>query len=223
MSVPTRILAIDDHVLFRESLVHLLEGEADFHVVAQCNSVIEAQLVLSRNPVDVVLLDYELHHGTGADLLRNLMGWGQGVKVLVVTGGISDEITVKILAAGAAGVLSKRSNPPQLLDAIRKISQGEIWLDNGSLRAVIQAGARNLGGRKVTCKESLTLRQQAVLLGVLSGLSNKEIAEKLKLSTGTIKTAMQDLFEKAGVRTRSQLVRVTLEKHMTDWLPGDRG
>jgi len=155
-------------------------------------------------------------------MLRDLMGSGHGVKVLVVTGGISDAITVEIPAAGAAGVLSKRSNPPQLLDAIRRISRGEIWLDNESLRAVIKAGTRNLGGKKVTCKESLTLRQQAVLLGVLSGLSNGEIAQKLKLSTGTIKIAMQDLFEKAGVRTRSQLVRVTLEKHVTDWLPGDR-
>lgn len=222
MSVPTRILAIDDHVLFRESLVHLLEREPDFQVVAQCNTVIEAAPVLSRNPVDLVLLAYELHHGTGADLLRDLMSRGQGVKVLVVTGGISEAITIEILAAGAAGVLPMRSNPPQLLDAIRRISQGEIWLDSGTLRAVIKAGVRNLAGKDAACKEPLTLRQHDVLSGILAGLSNGEIAEKLKLSTSAIKTTVQDLFEKAGVQRRTQLVRVTLEKHMSDWLARDR-
>src|ERR1700733_9883386 len=93
MGIPTRIIAIDEHVLFRESLVHLLQCEPDFQIIAQCNSVIEARLVLICNPVDVVLWDYERQHGTGADQLRNLMDWGHGVKVLVVTGGISDTVT----------------------------------------------------------------------------------------------------------------------------------
>jgi two-component system, NarL family, nitrate/nitrite response regulator NarL len=92
-------------------------------------------------------------------------------------------------------------------------------LDHQALRAVI-AGARNKD-EWAPRQEALTLRQQQVLSGVLTGLANREIAEKLNLSTSMTKTIIQELFEKAGVRKRSQLVRVTLEKHMTDWLPGD--
>jgi two-component system, NarL family, nitrate/nitrite response regulator NarL len=217
MGVPTRILAIDDHALFRESLVHLLECETDFHVVAQCNSVAEALPILSRSPVDLVLLDYEPRHGIGTDLLHDLRSQGEDVKVLVVTGGITDAVTLEVLAAGAAGVLYKQSNPSRLLEAIRRISQGEIWLDHEALRAVI-AGATDKG-KRAPRYDGLTLREQQVLSGVLAGLSNREIAEKLKLSTSMIKTIIQELFGKAEVRTRSQLVRVTLEKHVSDWLP----
>lgn len=219
MGVPTRIVAIDDQVLFRESLVHLLECEMDFHVVAQCNSVVEALPVLSHSPVDLVILDYEPHHGIGTHLLRDLRSKGEEVRVLVLTGGISDAVILDVLAAGAAGVIYKQSSPSRLFEAIRRISLGDIWLDHEALRAVI-AEARNKG-EWAPRQEALTLRQQQVLSGVLRGLSNKEIAEKLKLSPSTTKTIIQELFEKAGVRKRSQLVRVTLEKHMIDWLPVD--
>lgn len=141
--------------------------------------------------------------------------------MLVVTGGITDAVTLEVLAAGAAGVLYKHSNPSRLLEAIRRISQGEIWLDHEALRAVIARAGKK--GKKATRQDALTLRQQQVLAGVLAGLSDREIAEKVKLSISMIKTSIQDLFEKAGVRTRSQLVRVTLEKHMTDWLHKDEG
>lgn len=214
MSIPIRILAIDDHALFRESLVRLLECEPDFQVVAQCESVTRAMELLSCNTIDLVLLDYELGEESGAGLMRQIKRWDERVKVLIVTGGISDADTAEMLGAGASGVFLKKADPSSLIEAIRRISQGEIWLDDNSLRSLLAAS----GKQNAATESPLSLRQQQVLSGILDGLSNKEIAWNLNVSTTTIKVAIQELFEKAGVRSRSQLVRITLEKHEGGWL-----
>lgn len=219
MSSPTRILLIDDHSLFRESLVRLLESEPDFCVVAHCESVSAAIDTLRRGPVDVVLLDYDLGEERGTDLLRELQVYKSPARVLMVTAGMSDRITLDALNAGAVGVLYKHSNPAQLVDAIRKIAQGEIWLDGSVIRSLVsRAKDQNAESRNT---RPLTPRQQEVLSAILDGLSNKEIAWNLKVSESSIKAVIQELFHKAGVRTRSQLVRIAIERHTADWLSNE--
>ncbi|WP_348269371.1 response regulator transcription factor [Edaphobacter paludis] len=220
MSTPTRILLLDDHSLFRESLVRLLESEPDFRVVAHCATVSAAIDVLQRTPIDVVLLDYDLGEERGTDLLRQLHACKSSPRVLMVTAGISERTTLDILNAGVAGVLFKHSNPTQLVDAIRKIAQGEMWLDGGIVRSLV-SGVKDRGAETRNTRP-LTSRQQEVLSGILDGLTNKEIAWNLKVSESSIKAVIQELFQKAGVRTRSQLVRIAIEKHAGDWLSNDK-
>jgi two-component system, NarL family, nitrate/nitrite response regulator NarL len=215
-----RILAIDDHALFRESLVRLLQSESDFEVVGHCGSIGRAREILCLTTVDLVLLDYDLGDESGVELLRELQRRAERTRVLVVTAGRSDAVTVEVLNAGAVGVLHKDREPAQLIEAIRKISKGELWLDSGAVRSLIAGTKERAEGRP--SQKFLNARQRQVLFGILEGLSNKEIAWKLEVSTTTIKDAVQELFEKAGVRTRSQLVRVALEKHADDWLARDK-
>jgi DNA-binding NarL/FixJ family response regulator len=220
MQDSTRILVVDDHALFRESLVRLLESEPDLQVVAHCESIAAAKDILSRTAVDMVLLDYDLGEESGAALIRDLQKHSDRIRVLVVTAGTCDAATAEMLKAGAAGVFYKHRQPAQLLEAIRKVLQGELWLDSDVLRSLIASTQGR--AREEPRQEPLTLRQQQVLSGVLGGLSNKEIAWKLQISATTIKTVVHELFEMAHVRTRGQLVRVALQEHAADWLASDK-
>ncbi len=216
MNGATRIVVVDDHALFRESLVRLLESEVDFRVVAHCDSVAQASKILSSTAIELVLLDYDLGEESAAGLVRGLKRRAQRTKVLVVTAGLSDAATAEMLNAGVDGVFYKHRDPAQLLKVIRKIAKGEPWLESAAIRSLI-AGATELAEKR-RGQGPLTVRQQEVLSGILSGLSNKEIAWRLQVSMTTVKTAVQELFEKAGVRTRGQLVRAALQEHAADWL-----
>jgi len=211
-----RILLVDDHSLFRESLGRLVDAEQEIHVAGQCASVAEALEVLSRTDADIVLLDYDLGEESGFRLLTELRRRGNEVKVLMVTAGLTDEATLLVMEAGGSGVFLKHSSPDQLLAAIRGVARGEIWLDNAALRNLLatKRDTKDLLERT----RPLTARQSEVLRGILNGLANKEIAWKLKVSETSVKAAVQELFQKAGVRTRSQLVRIAIEQHSTDWL-----
>jgi two-component system, NarL family, nitrate/nitrite response regulator NarL len=216
-----RVLIVDDHSLFRESLGRLLETDSSFRIVGQCGTVAEAIEVLSRSPADIVLLDYDLGEESGSGLFAELRRIKSEARVLMVTAGLSDEATLRVMEAGAAGVFLKHNHPDRLVAAIRQIADGELWMDNAALQGLL-AGSRSRG-EEVQRTQSLTVRQTAVLRGILDGLANKEIAWKLKTSETSVKAVIQELFHKAGVRTRSQLVRIAIERHSSDWLnPSDK-
>ena len=220
MSNPVRILLVDDHALFRESLVRLLESESDFRVVAHCATIAKARQILSSTPVDVILLDYDLGEEFGTDLLQELHIGESSVRVLMVTAGMRDSVTLNALNTGVAGVIFKHSGPGQLIDAIRSVAKGGTWLDEGIMRSLIaDSSERKELERRV---RPLSERQRQVLRCILDGLANKEIAAKLQVSETSIKATIQELFNKAGVRTRSQLVRIAIEKYSTDWLRSER-
>ena len=125
-----------------------------------------------------------------------------------------------VVHSGVAGIILKHSSPAQLIGAIRTVARGEIWLEGNLLRSLV-SGVKDQLSEPRTARP-LTLRQQDVLSGILDGLTNKEIAWNLKVSESSIKAVVQELFHKAGVRTRSQLVRIAIEKHAADWLNNDK-
>jgi DNA-binding NarL/FixJ family response regulator len=207
---------VDDHSLFREGLSRLLETTPDFQIVGQCATVAEAVSALSETPADVVLLDYDLGDEQGYRLLVDLRNRDSTVKVLMVTAGMTDTATLQIMEAGASGVFLKHSDPDQLVAAIHRVANDEIWMDTGAVRSLV--AARNAQTDRLEHTRPLTSRQSEVLRGIFDGLANKEIAWKLNASESSIKAVIQELFRKAGVRTRSQLVRIAIEKYSSDWL-----
>jgi DNA-binding NarL/FixJ family response regulator len=207
---------VDDHSLFREGLSRLLETTPDFQIVGQCATVAEAISTLSEAPTDVVLLDYDLGNEQGYRLLVDLNNRHSTVKVLMVTAGMTDAATLQIMEAGASGVFLKHSDPDRLVEAIHRVAKNETWLDTRTVRSLI--AARNAQTDPMEHTQPLTSRQSEVLRGILDGFGNKEIAWKMKTSESSIKAVIQELFRKAGVRTRSQLVRIAIEKHSSDWL-----
>ena len=216
MTERIRILPIDDHMLFRESLVRLLETEPDIEVAGRCASVAEARQALLTVPVDVVLLDYDLGDEVGTDLLALLGFKGSDTKVIMVTAGMGAGATLSCVDAGVAGIVLKHSDPHFLVEAIRRVHAGETWWDPGILHGAAAGGKG--ADRSPGNVRSLTDRQQQVLRSILDGLSNKEIAARLQVSETAVKASIQELFSKAGVRTRSQLVRVAIERYSLEWL-----
>lgn len=210
---------VDDHSLFREGLSRLLETTPEFQIVGQCADVDGALTALSATPADVVLLDFDLGDEQGYGLLLELRNRQSAAKVLMVTAGMTDAATLQVMEAGASGVFLKHNNPEQLVNAIHQVTNNEIWLDKVAVRSLV--AARTAQTERIERTRPLTSRQSEVLRGILDGLANKEIAWKLNVSESSIKAVIQDLFRKAGVRTRSQLVRIAIERHSSDWLKLD--
>lgn len=185
-------------------------------MVGAISSVREAIDVLAATSVNVVLLDYDLGEEQGFAFFDAMRRANLTARVLVVTAGVTDAATLRAMELGAAGIFLKHAPPAQLIQAIRKVAAGEVWLDSKAVRSLI-AGAQ-VRSDNFGAEPSLTDRERSVLKGVFEGLANKEIASALQISESSVKAALQQLFEKTGVRTRSQLVRIALERHSHDWL-----
>jgi DNA-binding NarL/FixJ family response regulator len=209
-----RLLLLDDHTLFRESLSRLLDAEPDFEMVADCSSVEQAIAILGSRAVDLVLLDYDLGPQRAPDFLDRTRALALRPRVLMVTAGITPSESVQILNEGASGIFLKHSSPALLAEAIRRVHGGESWVDQRCLRDIVQVASQPDNHRP---SKDFTERERAVLRGVFEGLSNKEIGARLEISESSVKAALQQLFHKTGVRTRSQLVRIALEQFAGQW------
>lgn len=205
-----RILLIDDHALFREGVARLLNPEPDFEIVARCETVEEGLQALRQAAADIVLLDFDLGRERGNEFLIRARESGFPGRVLVVTAGLSDTDAVEMISRGAAGIFLKHSSPALLSKAIRTVMEGEAWLEQRYLTALLRMRAP---GEGEDSRGRLTDRERGVLRGVLEGMANKEIADRIGISESAVKAALQQLFNKTGVRNRSQLVRVALEKY----------
>lgn len=212
---------MDDHTLFRDSLSRLLQTEPGFSIVGSCATAAEALPLIAAHQPDIVLLDYDLGEEQGSVALEEIRRHGYKGRVLMVTAGMSDAATVRVLESGSEGIFLKHSSPAQLVEAIRRMVAGEPWLDPRAMRSLISGATRK--SEEQRSSQTLTARERFVLQGVFEGLTNKEIAAQLQVSEGSVKAVMQQLFDKTGVRTRSQLVRIALEKRAEDWLAGDSG
>jgi len=209
---PIRLLLLDEQALFRSSLAHLLASEPGLEVVAECGNSAEALEILSASPVDVVLLDFE-HATDGADgfisIARRNSHQGQFLIVAETADARNSAFAIKL---GASGIFLKSEAPARLVQAIRLVANGAVWLDQRIIRVLADQSVDRLAQQhEETFANGLTDREQRVLLGILGGLTNRKIGENLGLSEGSVKASVQQLFYRTGVRTRSQLVRAALE------------
>jgi two-component system nitrate/nitrite response regulator NarL len=210
-----RLLVVDDHALFRALLSQLLDTEPDFQVVAHCSSTDDALDVLGRHAVDLIILDYDLgNHQNALQFMPKAREAGYGGRIFIVTAGMEDGDYVRAVGLGTCGIFLKHSPPELLIEALHKVIGGETWIDPHCLQRLLKAVEAE--GRQAR-KDQLTEREREVLTKVFAGLSNKEIAAQLDISEASVKSALQQLFIKTGVRTRSQLVRVALEEYGTAW------
>jgi DNA-binding NarL/FixJ family response regulator len=202
----TRILLIDDHSLFREAIARLLGRESDFEIVGECATVEEGITVLKSNAVDVVLLDINLGLQQGGAFLPLARQAEFKGKILVVTAGVSRLEAGRLVERGCAGIILKQERPEVLIERIRAIT-GETE------PGVIPPPLPDAGPAGAEASQEFTARERQVLRAVFAGQTNKEIAFTLGVSEPLVKAVLQQLFSKTGVRTRSQLVRIALERH----------
>ncbi len=208
-----RLLLQSNQALLRTSLGRFLASEHTLEVVAECGTPVEALQALSATPVDVVLLDCDdFGTQTGKDFMPAARRNGYDGGFLVMTG--ADDLANAALGIklGAAGIFLKSEPPERLVQAITLVANRGVWLEQRILRLLADQSAERFVALDARAgNDFLPDREQKVLLGILSGLTNRKIGENLGLSEGAVKTSVQQLFMRAGVRRRSQLVRAALE------------
>ncbi len=195
-------MLLHPHVLFRTSLARLLAAEADFELAAECANTTEALDSIAQTSPDIVLFSF----ANWRDLVSGASDAGYQGKFLAIAEEIDPALCARAISHGVSGVFLGTDSPARLVQAIRLVASGEIWLD----RRIIQLLAERYPHHEDLHLDALAERQQAVLRGVLDGLTNRKIAEQIGASEATVKATLQQLFDKTGVRTRSQLVRIML-------------
>jgi len=206
------ILVVDDHALFRESLTRLLNSEPDFTVAAHCGSLEEALEIVANVHIDLVLLDLDLGDERGFTFLSAARERGYNGRVLVVTGDshMPERDALHLISQGVSGIFLKDHPAATLSAAIRRVTAGEVWLERRYLEVLMRA---SLPSAEQSGAGRLSEREVQVLHGILEGLANKQIADRLQVSESSVKATLQQLFRKTGVRTRSQIVRIALEQY----------
>ena len=216
---PVRILLVDDHTLFREGLRRMLDAEPGMQVCGDFASAAGAHKALAEGLVfDVALVDYELAGAeeTFADGLQLVAAIRQArpdARSLVVTAGMELADLLRAVQELGAGIFLKTEPLAELMLAIRRTARGERWISSGAALELL-AGQSTPATQAPTGQVALTERESAVLRGVLEGFSNKEIGAQLSISESAVKAVLQKLFEKTGVRSRSQLVRFAIETQL---------
>jgi two-component system nitrate/nitrite response regulator NarL len=206
-----RILLIDDHALFRESVARFLDGEPGFEVVGGCGTIEEARGILQEKSVDLVLLDFDLGQRDGLDFMRVAEDLRFKGKVLLVTAGVNDADAASLIRQGIAGIFPKHNSPELLSAAIREVLSGKVWFERSQLQKIV--GNAVSKENEPARSGRLTERERQVLSFVFQGLANKEIADQLQVSESSVKGTLQQLFQKTGARARGQLVRIALERY----------
>jgi two-component system, NarL family, nitrate/nitrite response regulator NarL len=204
------ILLLDDHALFRESVSRLLSVEPGFDIIAHCGTIEEAIQALSRKSIDLVLLDYDLGGRDGKEFVRLAKEQGFNGKVLLVTAGVDAGSVSELMRSGISGVFHKHDSASLLAQGIRDVMAGKVWLDQEQLQTALKTESKT---PQPSGTKRFTEREQQVLSFVFEGLANPEIAARIGVSEGSVKSTLQQLFSKTGVRTRSQLVRIVLEQY----------
>ncbi len=202
----TRALLIDDHALFRESVCGVLANEPDLEL-SHCGTIRDALRMLEQQRFDLVLLDHDLGSERASQFLPAARQAGFSGRVLVVTAWISDTEARRLMRQGVAGIFLKQAPLSQLIESIRTVNAGGSWLDPSFARAGANPAPDSIPSN------AFNERERKVLRFVLEGLSNKEIAWRLQISESYVKAILQSLFQKTGVRTRGQLVRVAFEQY----------
>ncbi len=205
-----KILIVDDQSLFREALKTLLNSEPEFEIVADASNGEEAlRMILQHNP-DVVLMDLRMPIMDGVESTRRIVQMNKNIKVIILTTFDDDENVFDGLRAGAVGYLLKDVSSEKLTEAIRAASQGEYFLVPSITAKVVSEFSRISKPAPRTADsflpDPLSPREIEIIRLVATGASNKEIAEKLVISEGTVKNHLSSILSKLSVRDRMQAV-----------------
>jgi DNA-binding NarL/FixJ family response regulator len=213
---PTRVLLVDDHQLLTDSLARLLTAEPDIEVVGIAGSVAETRR-LSAQRMDVVLMDYRLPDGTGADATRIVKARWPGARVVMLTAVQDDETVLESIQAGADGYLTKDRAVDDVVAAVRDAHNGETLLPRSVVMGIAQrvATARDRSVERPSI-EPLTARELEVLRALAEGLTSPEICDRLSISRNTLRTHIQHVMTKLHAHSKLEAVTVGLRYRIVE-------
>ena len=208
-----RVLIADDQALVRAGFRKLLESAPDIEVVGEAQDGREAVDLARRLLPSLVLMDIRMPRLDGIEATRRLTADGNGMRVLILTTFGLDEYVYEALRAGASGFMLKDAPPEELLAAIEIVARGDALIAPAVTRSVIEEFVRRSPAQSPPppLLDELTAREREVLELLARGLSNAEIAARLVVSDGTVKTHVAHVLSKLGVRDRVQAVILAYE------------
>jgi two-component system, NarL family, response regulator NreC len=204
-----RVLLADDHTIFRAGLKALLDVEMGIEVVGEASSGDEAVERVRELKPDIVVMDLSMPGSGGLEATRRITALQLPTRVLVLTMHAEQEYLVPVLEAGAHGYLTKTTADRRLVDAIRVVARGEVYLPPKATTLLLKE--YKAAGEDNDLLRQLSSREQEVLALTAEGFSSKEIGEKLFISPKTVDTYRARIMEKLGLTHRSELVRFALK------------
>jgi DNA-binding NarL/FixJ family response regulator len=196
----TRVLLADDHPMIRTALEVLLR-DTDYEIVGTAGSGEAALAELEQLKPEILLLDLQMPGGSGMEVLRRVRARKAPLKVVLLTAAVDDGALLEAKSLKVQGIVLKNSDPAYLLDCLDSVRQGRSWIDPDlTERAKQLAKSRKLGSRP-----PLAPRERQLIGFVRKGLRNREIAEQLGVTEGTVKVYLHAVFEKLGVVSRTEL------------------
>ena len=209
----TRLLIADDHPIVLDGLVQLFTSDKDFDVVSRCSTGDEALSALRRLRPDVAVVDIRMPGINGIELLRNVYEESLPTRVVLLTAEISDESILEAVRLGVAGIVLKEMAPRVMLQSVRAVAAGEKWLDDGAMRRALDKMLRREAGLADAVRV-LTPRELEVVKMVATGMRNKQIADRLHITEGTVKIHLHSIYQKLGVSGRVELSIYAREKSL---------
>jgi two-component system response regulator NreC len=208
--MPVRILIVDDHGVLRAGLRALLSAEFDLEVVGEAVHGLEALNIASKLKPNVILLDLSMPGPSGIEVARELKQKLPEIRILILTVHEDETLLQEAIRAGASGYILKRAVESELIDAIRAVSRGEVYVHPAMTRALLNTLAPVPASHGASA-EPLTPREIEVLRLIAQGHTNRQMADLLSISIRTVESHRSNLMNKLGLRSRVDLVRYAKE------------
>lgn len=208
---PIRVVLADDHPLMLRAMEDLLRSEGGFRVEAQCPDGEAALEAVRAHRPDILVLDVRMPRRDGISVLHAIKSEQLPTRVVLLAASLDEEQLIEASRLGVGGVVLKEMAPRLLIQCIRKVHAGEQWMERRAhARAFEVLLRREAGAREIS--KVLTIREIDVLRMTASGLRNRQIAEQLNISEGTVKTHLHSIYEKLNIRSRTELILYCRDK-----------
>ncbi len=205
------VLIVDDHAVLRAGLTALLEAEGDLEVIGEASNGEDAiELARTLRP-DVVIMDLSMPGLGGLEATRRISALELGVKILVLTAHAEEEYLFPVLDAGGSGYVTKTRADDDLINAIREVARGEVFLYAPATKLLLQRYQERNDESEAGQLQQLSQREREVLALTAEGFSSSEIGERLFISPKTVDTYRSRITQKLGLKHRSEVVRFALQ------------
>ncbi len=211
-----RVILADTQAIFRAGLRKVFALEDDIRVVGQAETLVQTQSAVAKFSADVLIFEAALTPNP-VEAVVNLLRQNPSLRVVVVTPGAEEDLTLDLFRRGAHGIVSREVEPELLVECLRKVVAGETWLDSQGVRWVLEA-YRNQNNRPTGSrpKVQLTPKEMLIVSCVTQGMKNKEIALRVGTTEQVVKNYLRKVYDKLGVADRLELALYCLNHHVVD-------
>ena len=210
MTMAIKLILVDDHPIILHGLQRLFEGESDFEVVRCCSGGNEALEAVRSGAPDVLVLDLKMEDRHGLDVLRILRAENRMCRTVILTAAMRDDEVAAAVGLGVAGIVLKEASPTALVECVRDVHRGLRRIDRAMLARATPSGRSAPAATEGS--GVLTPRETEIVRLVAQGMRNKELAQRLSITEGTVKIHLHNIYDKLGVDGRLELVLAAQQK-----------